>query len=210
MRWRRTLPHSAGRAGAAAAALLLLAVVPLSGCTSSADEPADGAGTSQPSAVGRTSSDRTCPRLDRAQPRQDGLPDLELPCLEDGPAVNLADLRGTPTVLNVWAAWCTNCDREMPLFADAMDRAGRQLRFFGVHYKATRGQGLASEDDFGVPFPSAHDGDGDLTVARLGAYAPPQTFFVAADGEVVGRKVGEITSQDELDGLVEKYLGVQL
>ena len=67
-----------------------------------------------------------------------------------------------------------------------------------------------AEDDFGVPFPSAHDGDGDLTVARLGAYAPPQTFFVAADGEVVGRKVGEITSQDELDGLVEKYLGVQL
>ena len=61
-----------------------------------------------------------------------------------------------------------------------------------------------------MPFPSAHDGDGDLTVARLGAYAPPQTFFVAADGGVVGRKVGEITSQEELDGLVEQYLGVRL
>ena len=210
MRWRRTLPHGAGRAGAAAAALSLLAVVSLAGCSGATDEPADPGGTAQPSAVGRTSSDRSCPQLDRAQPRDDGLPDLELPCLEDGPAVNLADLRGTPTVLNVWAAWCTNCDREMPLFADAMDRAGERLRFFGVHYKATREQGLASEDDFGVPFPSAHDGDGDLTVARLGAYAPPQTFFVSADGKVVGRKVGEITSQDELDGLVEQYLGVQL
>jgi cytochrome c biogenesis protein CcmG, thiol:disulfide interchange protein DsbE len=113
-------------------------------------------------------------------------------------------------VLNVWAAWCTNCDREMPLFADAMDRAGDRLRFFGVHYKATRAQGRTSEDDFGVPFPSAHDGDGDLTVARLRATAPPQTFFVSADGKVVGRKVGEITSQDELDGLVEQYLGVRL
>ena len=210
MRWRRTRPHGAGRASAAVAALSLLAAVSLSGCSGSGDEVADPPETPQSSAAGRTSSDRTCPQLDRAQPRQDGLPDLELPCLEDGPAVNLADLRGTPTVLNVWAAWCTNCDREMPLFADAMDRAGQRLRFFGVHYKATREQGLASEDDFGVPFPSAHDGDGDLTVARLGAYAPPQTFFVAADGEVVGRKVGEITSQDELDGLVEKYLGVQL
>ena len=210
MRWWRTRPHGAGRPGAAVAALSLLAVVSLAGCSGSADEAADPRETPQSSAVGRTSSDRTCPQLDRAQPRDDGLPDLELPCLEDGPAVNLADLRGTPTVLNVWAAWCTNCDREMPLFADAMDRAGEQVRFFGVHYKATRDQGLASEDDFGVPFPSAHDGDGDLTVARLGAYAPPQTFFVAADGKVVGRKVGEITSQDELDGLVEKYLGVQL
>jgi cytochrome c biogenesis protein CcmG/thiol:disulfide interchange protein DsbE len=211
IRWR-TVPHVAGRAGAAAAALSLLAVVSLAGCsgsTGSADE-GNREATTTPSAVGRTSSDRTCPQLDRAQPRNDGLPDLELPCLEDGPAVNLADLRGTPMVLNVWAAWCTNCDREMPLFADAMDRAGDRLRFFGVHYKATRDQGLASEDDFGVPFPSVHDGDGDLTVARLGAYAPPQTFFVSADGEVVGRKVGEVTSQDELDGLVEQYLGVRL
>ena len=161
----------------AAAALSLLAVVSLAGCSGSGQgepaEPADRAGTAQPSAVGRTSSDRTCPQLDRAQPRDDGLPDLELPCLEDGPSVNLADLRGTPTVLNVWAAWCTNCDREMPLFADAMDRAGDRLRFFGVHYKATRAQGRTSEDDFGVPFPSAHDGDGDLTVARLGAYRAP-------------------------------------
>jgi len=212
VRCRRTVPHGGVRA-AAAAALSVLAVASLAGCSGAdqggSDESAGPAG-SQPSAVGRTTSDRTCPQLDRAQPRDDGLPDLELPCLEDGPAVNLADLRGTPTVLNVWAAWCTNCDREMPLFADAMDRAGDRLRFFGVHYKATRDQGLASEDDFGVPFPSAHDGDGDLTVARLGAYAPPQTFFVAADGEVVGRKVGEITSQGELDGLVEQYLGVRL
>ena len=206
------MPHRAGRTGAAAAVLSLLAVVSLAGCSGSGDddEPAGRAGTSQPSAVGRTSSDRTCPRLERAQPRDDGLPDLELPCLEDGPSVNLADLRGTPTVLNVWAAWCTNCDREMPLFADAMDRAGDRLRFFGVHYKATRAQGRASEDDFGVPFPSAHDGDGDLTVARLRATAPPQTFFVSADGKVLGRKVGEITSQEELDGLVEQYLGVRL
>ncbi|HTE72667.1 MAG TPA: TlpA disulfide reductase family protein [Actinomycetes bacterium] len=206
------MPRRSGRAGAAAAALSLLAVVSLAGCSGSGEGggPADRAATAQPSTVGRTSSDRTCPQLDRAQPRDDGLPDLDLPCLEDGPSVNLADLRGTPTVLNVWAAWCTNCDREMPLFADAMDRAGDRLRFFGVHYKATRAQGRTSEDDFGVPFPSAHDGDGDLTVARLRATAPPQTFFVSADGKVVGRKVGEITSQDELDGLVEQYLGVRL
>jgi thiol-disulfide isomerase/thioredoxin len=196
------------RATAAAVVLSLLAVGSLGACGGGSADAAPR--QSQQGALGRTSPDRTCPRLDRAQPREDGLPDLELPCLEDGPAVNLADLRGTPTVLNVWAAWCTNCDREMPLFADAMDRARGKVRFFGVHYKATREQGLSSEDDFGVPFPSVHDGDGDLVVGRLGAYAPPQTFFVAADGEVVGRRVGEITSQDELDGLVRRYLGVRL
>ena len=139
MRWRRPVRGSrgCGRRGVVPARRRVARRVQRSGRT----EPAEPAGTSQASAVGRTSSDRTCPRLDRAQPRDDGLPDLELPCLEDGPAVNLADLRGTPTVLNVWAAWCTNCDREMPLFADAMDRAGDRVRFFGVHYKATRDAG---------------------------------------------------------------------
>jgi thiol-disulfide isomerase/thioredoxin len=124
--------------------------------------------------------------------------------------VNLADLRGVPTVINVWAAWCTNCDREMPLFADAVERAGDRLRFLGVHYKAPQDYGLRSVDDFGVPFPSVHEEDGDLVVQRLGAYAPPQTYFVTADGRVAGREIGEITSQQRLDDLVRRYLGVRL
>ena len=151
-----------------------------------------------------------CPDLPRAEPRPDGLPDTALDCLGSGPAVRLSDLRGTPMVLNIWAAWCQNCDREMPLLADAMDRAGSRVRFFGVHYKATRAQGRSSEEDFGVPFPSVHDADGDRTALALRATAPPQTFFVAADGEVVGHKVGEITTQAMLDDLVERYLGVRL
>lgn len=186
----------------------------LTGCTGAADQPsgaADPASSRAAEPVGRTSGqDRSCPRLQPADARPDGLPDLELPCLADGPAVNLKDLRGTPTVLNVWAAWCTNCDREMPLLADAMARAGERVRFFGIHYKATRAQGRSSEEDFGVPFPSVHDADGDRTALALKATAPPQTLFVAADGEVVGRKVGEITSQEMLDELVEGYLGVRL
>ena len=155
-------------------------------------------------------STEPCPDAEPATPRADGLPDLELPCLGDGPAVRLSDLRGMPMVLNVWAAWCTNCDREMPLFGDAAARAGGKMRFLGVHYKATRAQGLQSVDDFGVPFPSVHDEDGDLVVKELGAFAPPQTFFVTADGRVAGREIGEITSQRELDGLIARYLGVDL
>ena len=196
---------SRGRGSLVAA---VVAALLLGGCSSS-DQPAEADRPAQP--VGRTTGpDRTCPDLPSAPVRDDGLPDLELPCLEDGPPVNLKDLRGTPLVLNVWAAWCTNCDREMPLLADAMDRAGSRVRFFGVHYKATRAQGRSSEEDFGVPFPSVHDADGDRTALALRAAAPPQTFFVAADGEVVGHKVGEITTQAMLDDLVERYLGVPL
>ena len=122
--------------------------------------------------------------------------------------MRLSDLRGTPMVLNVWAAWCSNCDREMPLLADVQRKAGSKLRFFGVHYKAARDYGLRSAADFGVTFPSVHDEDGDLIARELQAFAPPQTFFVTADGRIAGRKIGEIQSAKELDALIEQYLGV--
>jgi cytochrome c biogenesis protein CcmG, thiol:disulfide interchange protein DsbE len=151
-----------------------------------------------------------CPELPRARPRADGLPDAALDCLGAGPAVRLSDLRGTPMVPNVWAAWCQNCDREMPLMADAQRSAGSRLRFFGVHYKAPRDYGLRSAADFGVTFPSVHDEDGDLIQRELQAFAPPQTFFVTADGRIAGRKIGEIRSANELDALIEQDLGVQV
>lgn len=151
-----------------------------------------------------------CPDLPTAEPRTDGLPDLELPCLGNGPPVRLSDLRGTPTLVTVWAAWCTNCPDEMPLFADALARAGERLQVFGVHYKASEERAVAAAEDFGVVFPSVHDGPGNRTVAALRATAPPQTFFVTADGRVAFRQVGVIRSQRELDRLIRRHLGVAL
>ncbi len=197
------------------AVLGLAALLALGACTSSAGPDAGADDTSPARTTTKSKAaaagSESCPRLARAEPRKDGLPDLELPCLGDGPAVRLSDLRGVPTVLNVWAAWCPNCDREMPLFADAEQRAGDAVRFFGIHYKATRAQGLQSEGDFGVPFPSVHDEDGDLTTKALRPLlGPPQTFFITADGRVAGREAGEITSSRQLDQLVKRYLGVDL
>jgi cytochrome c biogenesis protein CcmG/thiol:disulfide interchange protein DsbE len=194
-------------AGALAATALLLA-----GCGSGTPQPVAKA-SDQPSTVtGSLDLDALppCPELPRATPRPDGLPDAPLDCLGAGPAVRLSDLRGTPMVLNVWAAWCPNCDQEMPLLAAAQRKAGTKLRFFGVHYKAPRDYGLRSAADFGVSFPSVHDEDGDLIVRDLKAYAPPQTFFVTADGRIAGHKIGEIRSAKELAALIKTNLGVTL
>lgn len=151
-----------------------------------------------------------CPELPVAEARADGLPALTLPCLGPGPDVRLSDLRGTPTIINVWAAWCTNCDREMPLFSRLQDEAGARLRLLGVHYKAPREFALRSAAAFDVSFPSVHDEDGDKTAAGLGAPGPPTTLFVTADGRVAGRKIGEIRSFAELSRLVSEHLGVRV
>ena len=201
------------RRGRAASVGAVLAAVLLAGCAGPSPGSSAGSGAevaASPAPASSTYELPACPDLPHVPPVADGLPDLELPCLGGGPAVRLSDLRGTPTVLNVWAAWCTNCAREMPLLAGAMQRAGDRVRFFGVHYRAAEDYGVAAAADFGVPFASVHDEDGDKVAAALRVKGPPQTFFVTADGVVAGRTIGEITSAAQLDELVERYLGVRL
>lgn len=194
------------------AALAFGAALVLTGCASADGEsttPRPVQSTGRQPAAEPSYQVAPCPDLPRQKPVKGGLPPLTLPCLGEGPAVRLSDLRGKPTVVNVWAAWCINCDREMPLFTRAMDRFGDRVQFFGIHYKADLGYGLQSRSDFRVPFPSVHDEDGDKVVATLRATAPPYTFFVDADGRIVGRKIGEIGSERELLDLIDRYLSVR-
>ena len=192
---------------AAAAALVL------TGCTGSSGggdvAPAsNGPGAGTAAAGGSAYRVPPCPSLPLAKPSD--LPDLTLPCLGSGGSVNLADLRGEPTVLNVWAAWCQPCSQEMPVLAAGMRAAGNRVRFFGIQYKAPVGYAKRSAADFGLTFPSVQDTDGDRTVAALHALAPPQTFFYRADGTLAGRHPGQITSRAQLASLIHQYLGVQL
>ncbi|MDQ1624948.1 MAG: cytochrome c biosis protein CcmG, thiol:disulfide interchange protein DsbE [Actinomycetota bacterium] len=194
-------------------ALVAVAVLGVAGCGGQSAAPASTASArAATTAAARVAADilPPCPVLPRVAPVTGGLPDLQLACLGAGPAVRLSDLRGTPMVLNVWAAWCTNCAREMPIMAAVQRQAGQRLRFFGVHYKAPKAYALQSAVDFGVAFPSVQDEDGDLVVQDLHAYAPPQTLFVTADGRVAGRKIGEIRSRAELTALIREHLGVTL
>jgi cytochrome c biogenesis protein CcmG, thiol:disulfide interchange protein DsbE len=200
----------------AGVAALAVAAVLAAGC--SGHDPAPTPSRSAPPASTRAAGTTqaaytlpTCPRLPRQPVRKGGLPDLTLPCLGGGPKVRLSDLRGRPTVLNVWAAWCEICATEMPVLAAGMRRAGDKVRFFGIHYKAPEKYGEQSAADFGVGFPSVQDTDGDRTTIALRPLAgPPQTFFYAADGSLTGRWPGRITSQKQLDALVQRYLGVRL
>lgn len=185
--------------------------VGLSACQGGSETPPagdSGSGTAGSRVAVTAPPVAPCPSLPAQQPVEGGLPPLRLPCLGEGPDVRLSDLRGKPTVVNVWAAWCVNCEREMPLFASVMDEVGEDVRFLGVHYKAARDFGLQSQSDFRVPFPSVHDEEGDRVVAGLRATAPPHTLFVDADGRIVGREIGEIESEQQLRDLIAEHFGI--
>ena len=50
----------------------------------------------------------------------------------DGGTVELADLKGKPVLVNLWATWCEPCLREMPSLERLQSRFGDQLTIVAV------------------------------------------------------------------------------
>jgi cytochrome c biogenesis protein CcmG/thiol:disulfide interchange protein DsbE len=62
-----------------------------------------------------------------------GLPSSSVSLFDDGERIRLADLEGKPTVVNFFASWCINCERELPDFARAASEFGDDVNFVFVH-----------------------------------------------------------------------------
>ncbi len=194
------------------------AAVLLSACTA-APETAGGRVTPTPSdASGASSFDPASPTLiaqaDLAdcpasdpdvEARDDGLPDITLACLGDGPDVRLAGLRGEPTVINLWASWCEPCRDELPLFADLA--ASGKVRVVGIAVQDDPSSSLSLLVDTDVHYASVVDAD-SATKPLLRWTGLPMTVFVDADGKVTHVERGQITDAAQLDSLVQQHLGV--
>lgn len=185
------------------AAATLAAVVVLAGCT------ADGAGGDPaPEPLADTVLAACAEQPDRPAQGEQTLPDLAFDC-PGGGTLDLGRAPGVPTVVNLWASWCTPCRQELPLLQDLADRAGDRLGVVGVISRDGAPQAESFAEEAGATFPAAFDGDGDL-MAELGLRGLPYTYLLDADGGIAFVQVGEVTSVEELVALVAEHLGVQL
>jgi len=108
----------------------------------------------------------------------------------------LADVRGTPLVVNFWASWCEPCEREMPLLAAAARAHRDEIQFLGIDILDTPEPARAFLERFDVPYPNLFDAMGGTRDA-VGSLGQPVTVFYDADGDVVAKVDGEL-SADEL------------
>lgn len=152
-----------------------------------------------------------CPRTSDAGARSDGLPDLTLECLGGGRSVRLAGLRGTPTVINVWAQWCGPCRDEAPHLQAVYERAGSRLRVIGIDYDDPRpARALAFARELGLRYPQLVDPDKELRGPFRLLVGIPATAFVDAHGRLVHVAHKPYRSEAELVSDVREYLGVSL
>lgn len=142
----------------------------------------------------------------------DGMPDLTLPCLGGGDAVNVGGLRG-PMVVNLWASWCGPCRNELPVYQQFYERYGDQVAVLGVDYNDVQPQAaLELARDTGVTYPLLADPGSSIEGSDVFPTIPglPWVVLIDADGAVVHRQPVEIKSVDQLVDLVNEHLGTDL
>lgn len=125
-----------------------------------------------------------------------------------GPRVSLADLRGRPVVLNVWASWCAPCRQEAPILERGWRADGRPTGtlFVGLDQQDAPTDARAFLHTFGIDYLNLHDAGNDVPL-RYGATGVPETFFISARGRVVDHVVGVITRGQLRDGIAAARAG---
>ena len=149
-----------------------------------------------------------CPASEAEAPSENALPDLRLDCLGGGRAVRLSGLGGKPTVINLWASWCTECRDELPLLARADREYGDRVRFLGIDIKdAAPEAALRLAERSGVTYAQLVDRTG-RTQAPLRYSGLPQTVLVDAQGRMVFTERAPFRSYADVTAAIRRHLGV--
>ena len=131
-----------------------------------------------------------------------------LKCLDGKASIDVGQIKG-PALVNVWGSWCGPCKQEMPIFVDFYSKYREKVSLIGISVEEADVQDAR---DFvilyGMSWPNLNDPDGS-TRGTLGM-GVPITLFVDAQGKVAYKKIGVVTTIEELERDTKKYLGVQL
>jgi cytochrome c biogenesis protein CcmG, thiol:disulfide interchange protein DsbE len=126
--------------------------------------------------------------------------------LTDG-RVSLRELRGTPLVLNFWASWCLPCREEAPLLERTWRVQGNNgLLFVGLNMQDLTDDARAFLREFRISYLNVRD-PSNRVARSWGVTGLPETFFLRADGSVVGHVIGVVSPRQLSDGIAAARSG---
>lgn len=191
------MPTSTGLRARVVASCLLASLFAVAGCSSLSGTDGKGyiSGEGVPTEVAPG---------DRGEPIELAADDLE------GASIALDDLRGKPTVVNVWWSACPPCRIEQPELNEAAEELGDQVEFVGLNIRdSSPDQALAYVRSFDVPYPSIYSPDGRALLPFAGTLSPrsiPSTVVLDGEGRIAASIIGALPSKQTLVSIVEKVL----
>jgi len=123
----------------------------------------------------------------------------------EGFEARLAELRGTPVVVNKWASWCGPCREEFPFFQSQAIERGDEVAFLGLLSDDGPDSGATFLEQLPLPYPSYLDPDREIADAFNAGREFPSTLFIDASGEVAFTKLGPYTDEEGLAADIDQY-----
>jgi cytochrome c biogenesis protein CcmG/thiol:disulfide interchange protein DsbE len=117
----------------------------------------------------------------------------------------LAELEGTPVVVNKWASWCGPCRLEFPFFQSQATERGGQIAFLGVDSNDSEGAAETFLQELPLPYPSYLDPDQELAREIGAPVAFPATAFYDSSGNLAYTHQGVYESEEELIADIRRY-----
>jgi thiol-disulfide isomerase/thioredoxin len=188
------------RIQALVAAATLAAAVALGACGSD-----DGAGNPD----SELSPEQAAEPLEGASPELAAIRDQASQLLDGGPEAfeaRLAELRGTPVVVNKWASWCGPCRLEFPFFQSLAAKRGGEIAFLGIVSEDSEDAARTFLGQLPLPYPSYLDSDSRIAAVIKAARAFPATAFYDRSSELVYTRQGGYQTEAELAADIRRYL----
>ncbi len=122
------------------------------------------------------------------------LPKITGPDLLTGQLIELAQFKGRPIIVNVWASWCAACVVEHPIFNRYRESADA-VPIIGIAYRDKADDARNWLGQLGNPYTAIiHDESGRIGI-DLGITGAPETFFIDANGRVRYKHIGGVDAE---------------
>lgn len=118
---------------------------------------------------------------------------LKAPGGADLPGIDIAALKGKPTLVNVWASWCAPCREEHPVLMQ-LAKDGR-FNLVGINYKDAPENARRFLGQYGLPYQAVGVDPKGRAAIDWGVYGVPETFVLAKDGTIAHKFVGPLTPE---------------
>ncbi|MCW2505229.1 MAG: hypothetical protein JWO79_3513 [Actinomycetia bacterium] len=136
---------------------------------------------------------------------------LALPGLDDAnKTVRIADYRGKPVIVNLFASWCDVCNLELPAFVKLSKELDGKVQFVGVDSMETGDKDLMPRHHH-LTWPLAKDigAQGKALHDKLApGYGMPVTAFYGADGKLKYVQKGGLL-EDDLRLTLKQVYGIK-
>ena len=125
------------------------------------------------------------------------LPDFSIECL-DGSIFHLAEMRGKPVFINLWATYCGPCVKELPHFSELYKEHEGDIAMLALHSDIVTDEPAEYLAEFGKDWVmqfAVEDDDEVIWDLVGGTTAMPQTIVLNRHGEVIYNQRNSVTPE---------------